>query len=206
MIHEPRLRPSDYHADLNDEYLAELATFFCATRSRTVASHDAAAGDDSWSLGCRAFARCRNLLNAKAASKEWDWLTILNPGKRFIFAIGSVPVRFYRGSYADAPRRTLAESPEELRQLSLAFPLSKSTAADLKWRFAIETDCFGEPSAVIFAGLAKEDGSPVCHWEIPFDGLDQEIALPVVNIDDMIELAPPKVGAVDSRRSVKNGG
>ena len=201
----PPLKPIDYHADLQDERLAALAQFFASTRIEAVASHAPLSGDDGWSLGCRAFARCRNLLIQKCARREWDWLGIVNPGKKFIFSIGHVPVRFYRGSYQKAPARTLTESPEELRQLSLAFHSSKPDYVDLKWRFAIETDAYGEPISVIFAGLSKSDGAAVCHWSIAFDPHNQPIDLGSVRSDDMVELPPPSVGSPEQVVAGKHG-
>lgn len=187
-------RPQDCHPDLQEDRLLSLADFFASTRSAVVALHDPLAGDDGWSLGCRGFARCRNMLVQKAKSGEWDWLGILNPGKKFIFSIGSVPVRFYRGSHKRPPTRTLATNAQELKQLSLAFATSNELYRDLKWRFAIETDFLGEPSAVIFAGLAGDDGSVVCHWKLPFDNQNISIELDSIRNDDMVELPAPIVG------------
>lgn len=186
--------PQDCHPDLQEEHLLSLAQFFAATRSAVVSLHDPLAGDDAWSLGCRGFARWRNLLTQKAKSGEWPWLGIVNPGKKFIFSIGTVPVRFYRGKIDRPPYRTLASNALELTQLSLAFATEPEQYRDLKWRFAIETDFLGEPSAVIFAGLAGEDGTVVCHWKLPFYTENIELDLGAIRDDDIVELPAPTVG------------
>lgn len=187
--------PHDYHPDLKEDRLLTLAQFFADTRREIVALHEPIAGDDGWSLGCRSFARWRNLILKKWIAHEWEWLEIVNPGKKFIFSIGAVPVRFYRGSAEKPPARTLANSAQELTQLSLAFPVTSELYRDLKWRFAIETDNSGNPSAVIFAGLSvEENGSVVCHWKLPFDLPNMEIELDSIRRDDMIELPAPTVG------------
>ena len=186
------LRPSDCHPDLTDARLTALATFLASTRLDVVMLHEPSAGDDSWSLGCRAFARTRNLISTKALAGDWPWLTVINPGKRFIFAIGAVPIRFYRGFHTDPPARTLAFSPIELNQLSLAFDDSQVYRA-LKWRFAIETDFLGLPSSIMFAGLSGDDGSVVHSWPIAFDQLTNVQAQPP-RVDDVIELPAPVVG------------
>ncbi|PTQ77348.1 hypothetical protein C8R21_1535 [Nitrosospira multiformis] len=186
--------PHDYHPDLQEERLLALAQFFASTRSAIVALHDPLSGDDTWSLGCRGFARWRNLLLQKSRSGEWEWLSIINPGKKFIFSIGSVPVRFYRGSLKRPPVRTLAYNAQELTQLSFAFP---GTEKQCLWRFAIETDYLGEPSAVIFAGMASNndsEGSVICHWKIPFDTENMNIKFDAIKSDDMVELPAPMVG------------
>jgi len=186
--------PHDYHPDLQEDRLLALAQFFANTRSAVVALHDPLAGDDSWSLGCRGFARWRNLLLSKSKSGEWDWLGIVNPGKKFIFSIGAVPVRFYRGSHKRPPDRTLISNAQELKQLSLAFATTEAECRDVKWRFAIETDYLGEPSAVIFASLAGEPGAVVSHWKLPFDSGSLNFELNTIRSDDMVELPAPSVG------------
>lgn len=186
------LRPSDIHPDLTDERLQTLASFFASTRSAVAALHDPLSGDDVWALGCRGFARWRNLLISKFQSGEWSWFRVMDPSKRFIFAVGSVPIRFYRGSSKRPPSRNLAQSAQELAQLSLAFPMNDVQYRDLSWRFAIETDFLGEPSKVVFAALAKEDGAVVHHWEIPFETANVDVKVDVRN-DDMVELPSPIV-------------
>jgi hypothetical protein len=199
--------PAECHPDLKWVRLLELAQFFAKTRSDVVALHNPLGGDDSWSLGCRGFARCRNLLLAKAKSGDWEWFSILNPSKKFMFAIGAVPVRFYRGRHNFAPSRTLASSHEELAQLSFAFATEGAAAfRDLKWRFAIETDFLGGPSAVIFVGLVGHSGAVAYHWRIPFDIPQMEIELPETEESDMVELGAPIVGThEDSRRHEGDG-
>jgi len=185
-------RPSNVHPDLTDERLQALATFFASTRSSVVALHDPLAGDDAWALGCRGFARWRNLLVNKSKSGEWPWFKVLDSSKRCVFAIGNVPFRFYRGKPKRAPSRTLTQSAPELAQLSLAFSMDDMQYRELRWRFAIETDFLGEPDKVIFAALAKDESAPVYHWAIPFDKVDDDVKLDVRD-EDMIDLPEPNV-------------
>lgn len=191
--------PCDCHPDLAEDRLQLLAQFFAETRAAIVELHEPLKGDDTWSLGCRGFARWRNLLTVKANSGEWPWLRIINPGKKFIFAIGAVPVRFYRGQLHKAPARTLAHTFEELAQLSLAFPADEADLRNLKWRFAIATDYLGLPSSVIFAGLSSEDGKVAHHWEIPFDVV-ASIDLPDVRHNDIVELPAPQIAAFSLKK------
>lgn len=186
------MAPSDCHADLEVSRLAALAQFFAQSRNDTALLHDISAGDDSWALGCRSFARWRNLLIQKARTADWPWLGIINPGKRFVFSIGEVPVRFFRGSVTRPPNRTLAYSAPELAQLALAFDDIETPYAQLHWRFAIETGLLGEPTRVIFAGLTREDGSAACQWDLPFN-LQGRSQLDVSTSGDMVEMPPPAV-------------
>lgn len=188
-------KPSDCHPDLQEDRLSMLAQFFASTRMGVASLHDTSAGDDGWSLGCRSFARWRNNLLKKAKTGEWPWLNIVNPGKRFVFGIGVVPVRFFRGSVNRPPERTLSNSVPELNQLSLAFEDFPVSYRDLKWRFAIETGLLGEPTAIIFAGLGREDGAVVHKWNVPFIPDIIDLDLPEPKTDDMVELPPPSVQA-----------
>lgn len=188
-------QPSDCHPDLQADRLLALAQFFASTRSAVVALHDPLSGDDGWSLGCRSFSRWKNLLLNKAQSGEWPWLGIINPKMGFVFSIGSVPVRFYRGSMLKPPFRTLASTAQELRQMSLAFPAAEEHYRDLKWRFAIETNYLGEPSSVIFAAMSGDTGSVVYHWKLPFETTNLNIDVTTMRSDDIVELPAPAVGA-----------
>lgn len=105
-----------------------------------------------------------------------------------------MPIRFYRGSIKRPPLRTLANNVQELTQLSLAFATEPDEYRNLKWRFAIETDFLGEPSAVIFAGLAGEEGAVVYHWKLPFETENIELNMGVIRVDDVVELPAPTVG------------
>ena len=196
------MSPLECHPDLKEDRLAALAQFFAQTRWATAELHDVTAGDDGWALGCRSFARARNLLLQKAASGEWSWLGIVNPGKQFVFAIGAVPVRFYRGSIARPPARTLAYSAPELAQLALAFDDVPTPYAQLHWRFAIETGILGEPVRVIFAGLAQADGAVVCHWELPFTVESAPVVAP--QVDDIVDMPAPTV-VVSIRKNSEHG-
>jgi hypothetical protein len=187
--------PADCHPDLTDDRLQSLANLFAETRAEVVSLHDPSAGDDSWCLGCRGFARTRNLILSKAATADWPWLRILNPGKQFIFAIGEVPVRFYRGQHDRAPSRTLSTNAIELRQLSLAFDEAARDLSGLKWRFAIETDFLGNPCAVIFAALHGDDGAVAYSWTVPFDLVADALAESPFHSRDMVELDAPSVFA-----------
>ncbi len=179
-------KPWDYHQDLKEEHLQLLAWFFGNTAAEVAANHLPESGDDSWSLGCRRNAWWRNRLLEIDRSGAWPWFSIVSPTKAFVFAIGNVPVRFYRGRLDNPPRNTLAHRDDELRQLSLAFPDSKN--GEMKWRFSIETNGKGKPVGVVFAGL-KEDGTVACYWNIPFEADVVGIYTPV----DAVEIESPAV-------------
>jgi hypothetical protein len=158
-------KPSDYHPDLLDDRLYVIAELLYSARNEVFERHEPDAGDDAWSLGCRAFSWCRNRLVDKARSGEWPWLELVSDSKRLIFRVGAVPVRFYRGIPANPPLRTLAHWHDELRQLSLAFG-ENSPLTGLKWRFVLETGFLGEPISVLFAGFTGP-GRVHCSWPIP---------------------------------------
>lgn len=198
------IQPSDCHPDLEVERLLALAQFFASKRLEVVSLHAPHMGDDGWSLGCRSFSCWRNGLIEKANSGEWPWFKIINPSKKFVFGIGAVPIRFFRGLMSKPPERTLSYSAPELRQLTLAFGDEVIFYKDLRWRFAIETDFLGEPTAVIFAGLGREDGAVVCQWNLPFsdDIFSKEPEAPRTN--DIVELPAPIVFAPAVRKGAAN--
>lgn len=62
---------------------------------------DTWAGDDAWSIGCRAYSFSRNRLRRAAEAGRYAWLGVLDETHHFVFLIEGVPVRFFRGDAAD---------------------------------------------------------------------------------------------------------
>ena len=194
MIELEPSNPTDCHPDLQWERLELLANFFAGVCSKVAELHDATSGDDGWSLGCRRNARWRNLLAKKALSGDWPWFSVVRAGKRFVFSVGAVPVRFYRGRPHKPTSNTLSYDAPELSQMAIAFRGVQNQYKDLHYRFAIETGLLGEPTAVVFAGLAKENGSVVCHWTVPFADAADHAQPTAPRVDDMVRLPAPVIG------------
>jgi len=128
-------------------------------------------------------------------ANDWTWFGVLSPTKGFVFTIGAVPIRFYRGVPNNPPQTTLADRHDELRQLSLAF--GASDLGELKWRFSIETDRFGYPTSVLFVGHAA-DGRVECYWPIPFAATVTSLPVPSYEAPREVDLpAPLSGGEVD---------
>ena len=124
-------------------------------------------GDDSWSVGCRAYAFGKQRLKRAAASREHAWLRVMDDSHHFVFLIDQVPVRFYRGFAEEPTSRTLRRQEAEAQQLGLA--LGMNAAEGLVFRLAIETGVTGGVERVVFLALRGEEGSAECVWPIPLD-------------------------------------
>src|SRR5690349_13440733 len=119
------LQPWDVHPGLTAERLSHVARTIRQVRAETLALHDPANGDSAWSLGCRAYSRtCHGIRKSSEDPACSDWLSIVDQtGLHFVFAIGGVPLRFYKTEDAEeeiAPR-TLRRFFPELRAQQLAF-------------------------------------------------------------------------------------
>src|ERR1035438_2927788 len=90
---------------LTQQRLLAVAVVIRRARNETLSLYDPIGGDNSWSHGCRAYARTCHAL--REAAKEFQWLRILPEFEslRFTFAIGTVPIRFYRGLPDERPSR-----------------------------------------------------------------------------------------------------
>jgi hypothetical protein len=62
---------------------------------------------------------------------------------RFTFAVGSIPMKFYKGDHDDVPTRCMVQSYMELRQMSLAFNTDRLDPSHLL-RMTVETDYTGK--------------------------------------------------------------
>lgn len=124
-------------------------------------------GDDTWSVGCRAYAFGRQRLRRAADRGTYNWLTVLDQSHHFVFLIEDVPIRFFRGSADEPTTRTLRRQIIEAQQLTMA--LGEEQAEGLVFRFALEATAGGGVERVVFLALRGDDGRVECFWPVPLD-------------------------------------
>ena len=169
-------QPWEYHEDLSLNRLQRIAKILRDTRNSTLIRFDAAAGDGAWSIGCVIYERSANMITD--AANDLPWLKIIEPPLRFIFRIGDVPVRFYRGDADAAPGNHITVAPSEMLQLGLAF---NDARIDLIWRFVVGTNIANEADSIFLIGRTKA-GDVKCRYEVPpSDG-------------NVVFLTPPRTG------------
>lgn len=163
----PLRLPWKIHPSLTEERLKLCARMLADARADALRLCRRDLGDDGWSVGCRAYAFGRRRLRRAAEDKRHPWLSIRDSSNRFIFRIGEVDVRFFRGSAEEPTRRTLRHLGEDVLQLAL--PLHADIPSGLVFRFALEVDEDGETERVVFLALRGENGQAECFWPIPPD-------------------------------------
>ncbi|MEJ1962950.1 MAG: hypothetical protein WDO56_15935 [Gammaproteobacteria bacterium] len=176
----PKKKPWDYHVDLSPDRLQLLAKVLRDIRRDTLALHDPAGGDTSWSLGCRIYARSTALL-VRASDQLWPWLKIVQGNLEFIFQVGAVPLRFFSGDAERPDIGHLRAVEAEVRQLEFAFG---ETRGDLVWRLVVETDIAGEAGDIVLIG-SDSKGDIRCAYPIP-------------RLDDSISIFEPRRSAAKS--------
>jgi hypothetical protein len=128
----------------------------------------------------------------RSASFSIPWLTVLPESQalRFTFAVGTVPLKFYRGDVDDVPQKYLEPSFTELRQMDLAFKTDGIDSTNLL-RIAVEPDASGKTSTVTLVEV-EESGIPLRVFQIPLDS---------ANVIEMkpkpINLEPPTLEVID---------
>ncbi len=162
----PRL-PWEFHAALTEDRLRFCARLLANARRDAVALAAYEMGDDSWSVGCRAYAFGKQRLKRVADTRNHPWLRVMDDSHHFVFLIDQVPVRFYRGLADDPTPRTLRRQEAEADQLGLA--LGIDAAEGLVFRLAIETGVTGGVERVVFLALRGENGHAECAWPVPLD-------------------------------------
>ena len=162
----PRL-PWEFHPALTEERLRLCARLLANARRDAVALAAYEMGDDSWSVGCRAYAFGKQRLKRVAEPRSHLWLRVMDDSHHFVFLIEQVPVRFYRGLAEDPTIRTLRRQEAEAEQLGLA--LGVDVAEGLVFRLAIETGLTGNVERVVFLALRGEVGHAECVWPVPLD-------------------------------------
>jgi hypothetical protein len=102
---------------------------------------------------------------------HYPWLEVLDDFEhktlRFTFAIGGLPVRFYRGTPNDPPSSSLATTYTELHQLQKAFDFGVEFEPAKILRLAIETDAKGLSSKITLVELSEDELQPSRIYEIP---------------------------------------
>lgn len=185
------MTPWEHHSALARDHLITIGKLIERGRNHALDRFDPSIGCTPWTVGCEAFAFQK--FEIESAALDLDWLEIIDPTMQFIFSVGGVPVRFYRGEPDDPTARTLKQSFSELKQLSLfgADELVKLTA-EPAYRFAIETDVDGALTAITFVVLAGE--TPVLTWQVPLDEPVTKISPLWVEGSEGVELPAPSVG------------
>jgi hypothetical protein len=162
----PRL-PWEFHPALTEERLRICGRVLANARRDAVAMAAYEMGDDSWSVGCRAYAFGKQRLKRAASSRVHTWLSVMDDTQHFIFLIEKVPVRFYRGFAEEPTVRTLRRQEAEAQQLGLALGIDE--ADGLVFRFAIETGVTGNVERVVFPALRGDEGTAECAWQVPLE-------------------------------------
>jgi hypothetical protein len=180
-------KPWDFHAHLTHDALVAVAGLIAQGRSDALIRHNEEIGDDGWTLGCSAFQFARFQIKKAAGASGFEWLAIIDPTKQFIFQIGDVPVRFYKGDADQPSDRTLRQTFSELNQL--AFTFGDEKGAGLAYRFAVETDFDGAITSIKFVGLRGE--SRVFVWDVPYT---EAVSLPPATpATEGVDLPKPEV-------------
>jgi hypothetical protein len=177
--------PWDTYSPLTPERLSIVADRLRKARDGTLRLYDPIGGDTPWSHGCRA--HVRQIKAVLDGAREYDWLTILPDEEplRFTFAIGGVPIRFYRGTPEEIPTHHLYRTFTEIRQLQLVLiPEARKKAKIL--RMAIELDAEGNASEISLVEL-DASGTPVHVYSIP-EAVAKSNVVPAQT--QAIELAP----------------
>jgi len=181
--------PWDVHPELRKERLVEVAQILRDVRHDALPEHDPVKGDTNWGLGTRVSERSWHAL--REAAEQRNWLQIVNPGKHFIFAIGGVPFRFYRGKPERPNSRMLARQYQEIRQHQTAFRFYQEET-EYFWRIAVETDVFGEVFRVVVAQVSDQ-GDVKMMWEVPVAAKASALSTVTASRPVGVELPPPVV-------------
>ena len=137
----------DYHDDLALTRLVKVGGVLRSVWQRVSELHEPGAGDNLWSLSCRAFSRSGYELSR--ARKDWSWLSIVEQRRmQWILALGVIPVRFYHGDSLDVPDRysTPTEIEKVIQQGLLN--LDERIQPGVLLRFVTETNAGGIPTSV----------------------------------------------------------
>ncbi len=190
------MTPWEHHPALTRERLVTVAQLIKQGRNTALNRFDPSIGCTGWNVGCDAFSFQRHQIIE--ASTHIDWLEVLDPSMQFVFSIGNIPVRFYRGEPDEPNDRTLKQTFSELRQLSLFSGEELIKISTPVYRFAVETDFDGSLTAITFVVLAGEQ--PVLTWPVPLDEPVTKVSPLWIEGSDGVDLPPAVVGIPSKKK------
>lgn len=194
--------PWEIHPDLTQDRLMLVGSWIAQGRHDAVDTHRPDIGGNAWTLGTNAYAYGKFRIEQAHEAAQHDWLGIVDKSNQFIFKIGDVPVRFFKGAADEPTARTLRKATPELRQLRLMLEGGRGRM-DLTYRFAVDTDLDGDVASITFVGLDGETAE--CYWEVPL--IDKVATIHVIEtpLAQGVELPPPAVGLPQSDEKARSG-
>lgn len=198
--------PWDFHPDLTEDRLEQVAQLIAGGRNSAMEIYDTERGFNGWLLGCCAYQFGRFRIERAVQDGALPWLGLILGTRQFIFQIGAVPVRFYRDDPDDPSDKVLRQSELEARQLSLA--LSSDEARDgMSFRLVVQTGIGGELLRIVF--LALRNGVTALVWNVPLrkDGVRAPlVAVGSTPRDEGVALPAPTVTVRQPTAAARTGG
>lgn len=182
-------KPWEVHPELQEDRLVTIARILRNVRHDALPNHEPDKGDSNWGLGTRVSERTWHAL--RDSENEFEWLRIINPGRHFVFSVGGVPFRFYRGLPEKPHSRILFRQYPEIRHHQKAFEFYEKDT-EYFWRFVVETDIFGEVIRVVVAQMS-ECGDVKAIWEVPLTRPVSALASVKSPKPQGVELPPPQI-------------
>jgi hypothetical protein len=154
--------PFEAHPDLTPQRLALLSRIARKVWKKVQRAHRPKEGDAEWGFGCRFNERMRAALRFLADGHPW--LRLIERRLHFVFCIGAVPARFYRGEAKRPKKNYMIRRPKEVNEQQTAFPYND----DAKWlyRFAIEAESIDSPPVMILVQHHADTGEVGQQWVI----------------------------------------
>lgn len=173
MPHPPFIAP---HPDLTRDRLALLGRIILDVWASVVRDHNPDAGDGEMVFGVQIFERCLNKVRAAALANDDAWLRSLVDRLHYVFTVGEVPLRVFKGKVSKLKGRYRRRSAVEHDAHQGAFKLHKD-ADDVCFRVVIEETTSAaeagkttsKPSRTARVALVKyslKTGSPLEAWDL----------------------------------------
>lgn len=198
--------PWEVDPSLTPERLKILATMIAEERQGALDDHLPEKGEDSWVLGTTAYQRCRWRIVKEVQGRTYDWLSIMDWSRRFIFRVGSTPIRFLRGDPTRSQSKTVLSALEEFRDRELQLPLSDERVVipgpGWVWRLVVVPDDEGGILQIVLCQM-KRGHTPRYLYPIAIGPITRVVSATLTMARAGKDMGPPEA---ELRDDVTTGG
>lgn len=193
----PTPKPWEFHPELTERRLATIAKALLDVYY-DVESDLSTDLDTAYTRGTTTFGRQKSKIIQMCTSGEFNWLDLRNTSNDVVFAVGSVPFRFFSDDH-EKPKKPgfWRRNPQDN-----LFPTTDNEP--VFWRFIVEKPLSDEAEASVYVIGANFQQETVCEWK--YDELVRVLTSTDETRPEPVDTPEPEIGLPEEEQNNQKGG